>query len=236
MISLTQMVDNTMEEIAEQSRLRNAKVLVVGAGGLGCGALYSLAGAGVGNIGIMDPDTVSLSNLNRQYLYTPEQSGQHKALCAAERLRAFNPSITITPYLTTLTEENSAEFIPGYDIVVDCVDNLETRHLVSRQVMLHDKQAVEAGISGWKGYVFVVRRFSPCFGCVHPDSGKTKAPVPSPCAVSSAVGALEAAECIKLILGIGIPLCGQALVMDFLTMKIRQVRTERDPACPNHIL
>ncbi|MEA3310198.1 MAG: HesA/MoeB/ThiF family protein, partial [Chloroflexota bacterium] len=137
--------------VVGQTRLHAARVLVIGAGGLGSPALFYLAAAGVGTLGIVDNDRVSLSNLNRQLLYTPAELGQSKVEQAARRLRAFNPELTINPYMTRVSRENGLSLVAAYDLVVEATDNLATKDLINELCVRAEVPLVWAGVQRFEG-------------------------------------------------------------------------------------
>ena len=195
-----------------QNKLRKAKVLVVGAGGLGCPALQYLAGAGVGTIGIIDHDIVEVTNLQRQTLFGENDAGKNKALCAAERLRELNSEIKFIPYPEQLTSENIRKLIPDYDVIIDGTDNLSVRYLINDACVLSGKPFVFGALHKYSGQVTVFN---------YPDAKGRKVnyrdvfPVPPSVAISTCdtagvlgpvagiTGSIQAAETIKIITGIG---------------------------------
>ncbi len=221
-----------------QQKLLDAKILVLGAGGLGSPAALYLAAAGVGTIGLVDSDQVELSNLQRQILHTTDDIGRPKVESAQEKLRALNPDLRIDRHNLRLAADNASELIAGYDVVVDGTDNFSTRFLVNDTCVLDDKPLVHAAILRFEGQLTtILPHTGPCYRCVFrepPPPGL----VPS-CgqagifgAVAGTVGALQATEALKLILGIGQPLVGRLLVYDALGATFRTVKVRRDPACP----
>jgi adenylyltransferase/sulfurtransferase len=226
-----------------QERLKRASVVVVGAGGLGVPVLQYLVAAGVGRVGIVEMDRVELSNLHRQVLYTTQDVGQPKALVAKERLSALNPLVEIEAYPVRLTSENALEILKGYDLVVDASDNFPTRYLVNDACVLLNKPLVFGAIYQFDGQVAVFHHptaegeMGPCYRCLFP---KPPAPgsVPS-CAeagvfgvLPGTVGALMAAEALKVLLGLGRPLAGHLLLYEALEASFRKLQVRRNPACP----
>ncbi|MCC6008359.1 MAG: HesA/MoeB/ThiF family protein [Rhodobacteraceae bacterium] len=213
-----------------QAALRRARVLVVGAGGLGSPALLYLAAAGVGTIGVIDDDAVSLSNLQRQVLHTDTRLGMPKVFSAEEGLRALNPHVAVRPYHRRLTPEIAAEMFSEYDLVLDGSDNFATRALVNAAAVAAGLPLVSGGIAQWEGQlaVFDPARGGPCHACIFPDP---PAPGLAPdCAEAGVVGALPgvlgammALEAIKLITGAGAPLRGRMLVHDGLWGESRTI-------------
>ena len=220
-----------------QKRLKAAKVLCVGAGGLGSPMTLYLAAAGVGTIGVVEFDTVDLSNIQRQVLYTTADVGRPKLQAAAERLRALNPEIEIVPHALRLSSANVIELFKQYDIIADGTDNFPTRYLVNDASVLTGKPNVYASIFRFDGQVSVFgTKDGPCYRCLFPEPPPPGL-VPS-CAeggvlgvLPGIVGSLQALEVIKLILGIGDPLIGRLAMFDALDFKLREVSIRRDPNC-----
>jgi len=228
-----------------QARLLEAKVLLVGGGGLGSPAALYLAAAGVGTIGIIDHDRVDLSNLQRQVLYTTADVGRPKVEVAAERLRALNPDVHIVTYAEPLYSGNALDIIREYDIVINGSDNFPTRYLVNDACVLLRKPLVDASIFMFEGQVTVYQpaipelgvEGGPCYRCLYPDP-PPPGEVPS-CAeagvlgvLPGVIGTLQAIEAIKLILGIGEPLIGRLLMYDALAQEFRVLKVQRNPECP----
>uniref|UniRef100_A0A7C2FV44 Molybdopterin-synthase adenylyltransferase MoeB n=2 Tax=Thermus islandicus TaxID=540988 RepID=A0A7C2FV44_9DEIN len=226
-----------------QERLKGSSVVVVGAGGLGVPVLQYLVAAGVGRVGLVEMDRVELSNLHRQVLYTTEDVGRPKALVAKERLLALNPGVRIDAYPVHLTAANALEILGPYDLLVDASDNFPTRYLVNDAAVLLGKPLVYGAIHQFEGQVAVFHHPTeeggrgPCYRCLFPRPPAPGA-VPS-CAeagvfgvLPGTVGALMAAEALKLLLGIGKPLAGYLLLYEALEATFRKVRVRRNPACP----
>jgi adenylyltransferase/sulfurtransferase len=224
--------------LAGQEKLAAARVLCVGAGGLGSPVLAYLAAAGVGRIGIVDDDTVDVTNLQRQILYTMDDIGAPKAATAAERLRALNPQVAFDVIPVRFTALNARELVRLYDVVVDGTDSFGSRYLVNDACVLEGKPDVYGSIFRFDGQVSVfATRGGPCYRCLYPQPPPEHL-VPS-CAEGGVLGALagiigtwQAAEALKLLLGIGSPLVGRLLLVDALDARVREVRVARDPACP----
>lgn len=221
-----------------QLRLKNTRVLVVGAGGLGCPVLSYLAAAGVGTIGIIDPDTVAVSNLQRQILYTTDQVGQPKAVMAANHLRKLNPEIRLKPYHAALDRGNARTLVDDYDIVVDCTDNFAVRYLVNDVCVLLGKPFVYGAIHRFEGQVAVLNaeledgRRGPTYRCLFPEF-PNEMEIPN-CAETGVLGVLpgvigtyQASEVIKLITGIGQSLTEELLMVDLLAMSFQRIRVRR---------
>ncbi|MEM1945904.1 MAG: molybdopterin-synthase adenylyltransferase MoeB [Candidatus Caldarchaeum sp.] len=223
--------------MAGQKKLKAAKVLVVGAGGLGSPISLYLAAAGVGRIGLVDFDVVDESNLQRQVLYTTKDVRRPKLEVAKERLTAMNPHIEVETYETRLTSENALDIISEYDVVVDGTDNFPTRYLVNDACVLLGKPNVYGSIFRFDGQVSVFdARKGPCYRCLYPEPPPPGL-VPS-CAeggvlgvLPGVIGALQAMETIKVILGIGQPLIGRLLLFDGLHMSFTELRLRKDPSC-----
>jgi molybdopterin/thiamine biosynthesis adenylyltransferase/molybdopterin converting factor small subunit len=220
-----------------QRKLSAARVLVVGAGGLGSPVLMYLAGAGVGTLGIVEFDVVDISNLPRQMLHHTHDIGRSKAASARESIADNNPDVKVVLYETRLTRDNALDIISGYDIVVPAVDSLPARYLVNDACVLLGKPMVEASVLAYEGQCTVFLPGKGCYRCLYaapPPPGLM--PTPAEAGVLSilpaVMGPIQAMETLKLILGIGEPLNGRLLLFDALTMEFRQVRIKRDPNCP----
>lgn len=210
----------SLAEIGEegQRRLSEAKVLIVGAGGLGSPAAMYLTAAGVGHIGLMDDDAVGLSNLQRQILYAEAELGKFKAEAAAERLMSMNTSISAEPIVCRLSEENAEEVIGRFDMIVDGCDNFETRCLMDKTCRRLGKPYIYGAIQGFEGQVSVFTRetigYGDLFGCT---SGQTSQAVTG--MTAGIVGSVMAHEVLKLICGYGEVLTGRLWTIDLLTMQ-----------------
>ena len=220
-----------------QRKLMDAKVLVIGAGGLGGPAALYLALAGVGTIGIVDFDVVELSNLQRQVLHNTETVGMPKVLSAAQTLKRYNPEVNVVTHEVAITSENAMELIAGYDLVVNGADNFATRYLVNDATYLSGKPLVDGSILIFDGQVTTFLPGRGCYRCLFPEP-PPPGMVPN-CAeagvlgaLTGTVGSIQATEVVKVILDMGEPLVGRLLLIDALTMEFRSVRTRRDPACP----
>jgi molybdopterin-synthase adenylyltransferase len=218
-----------------QQALKAARVLVVGAGGLGAPAALYLAAAGVGRLGLVDPDQVDLSNLQRQVIYATGDIGRAKVTAAADRLLSLNPEIEIEPHAAVLTTETAAGLIGGYDLVLDGTDNFETRFAVSDACVAADKTLVSGAIGRWTGQVGVFSG-QPCYRCLAPEippDAETCAAVGVVGALAGVVGSMMALEAIKILTGAGNSLAGRLLIYDALAGETRTVRIGADPACPS---
>jgi adenylyltransferase/sulfurtransferase len=220
-----------------QAKLSAASVLVIGAGGLGSPAALYLAAAGVGRLGIMDPDTVSLSNLHRQILYGTDELGLPKAVCAARRLRQLNPHTEVLALQERFDADNAQELAGRFSLVVDGSDNFPTRYLANDACVLSGKPLVHGGVVNFQGQVLtVLPRRSACLRCVFPEPPKPGA-IPS-CqeagvlgAEAGIIGSLMAHEALKLILGVGSPLADRMLVFEGRASAFREVELKRDLDC-----
>lgn len=224
--------------IEGQAKLKRARVLVVGAGGLGSPALLYLASAGVGTIGLVDFDPVDVTNLHRQILYTDADVGGSKTRAAAARIGEANPHVHVEPYDTRLTSQNALEIAADYDIIVDGTDNFATRYLVNDTAVLLGKTNVYASVLRFEGQASVFAApDGPCYRCLFRDPPPPGL-IPN-CAEAGVLGVLpgimgsiQASETIKLIAGAGSPLIGRLLLFDALAMKFRTMEVRKDPQCP----
>lgn len=220
-----------------QLKLARAKVLMIGAGGLGAPLGLYLAAAGVGRLGIVDFDVVDFTNLQRQITFSTADVGRPKIQAAKERLAGLNPQIQIDTYETRLTSSNALDLFRDYDIIVDGTDNFPTRYLVNDACVLLGKPNVYGSIFRFEGQTTVFNYpGGPCYRCLYPEPPPPGL-VPS-CAeggvlgvLPGIVGALQAMETIKLILGIGEPLTGRLLLFDALGMRFRELRLRKNPSC-----
>src|SRR5579872_3116191 len=221
-----------------QQKLLDARVLLLGAGGLGSPAALYLAAAGVGTLGIVDNDDVDLSNLQRQVIHSTERIGVSKVDSAEQTITALNPDVKVKKYAVRLGPENIMEILPGYDIVVDGLDNFPTRYLLNDASVRLGIPVVSAAILGFEGQLSVFKPYDgPCYRCLFP--------VPPPAELAPSCGAngvlgvlpgtmglLQSTEVIKLILDEGDPLIGRLLMYDALAATITEVKVRRDPDCP----
>src|SRR5579883_131286 len=221
-----------------QKKLKAAKVLCVGAGGLGAPLAYYLAAAGIGTLGLVDFDKVDESNLQRQIIHSTKDVGRPKIDSAAEKLQALNPYMKIVKHETMLTSTNALDIIKEYDIVADGTDNFPTRYLVNDACVLSGKPNADASIFRFEGQASVfATEEGPCYRCLYPEPPPPGL-VPS-CAEGGVLGILpgllgviQATEVIKLILGKGDPLIGRLLLIDALGMKFRELKLRKNPDCP----
>ena len=221
-----------------QEQLLQAKVLLVGAGGLGSPAAIYLAAAGVGTLGIVDSDQVDLSNLQRQILHSHEVIGKPKVESARETLRRISPGISFAPYAQLFDSQNAMQILKDYDLVLDCADNFSTKYLLNDACYFAAKPLAYGTIFQFEGHATLFHRgHGPCYRCLFP--------VPPPPAfvpnrnevgvlgvLPGIIGIIQATEAIKWILGIGTSLLGRLLLYDALEMSFREVKFDRNPDCP----
>jgi sulfur-carrier protein adenylyltransferase/sulfurtransferase len=221
-----------------QKRLKNAKVLCVGAGGLGSPALLYLAAAGVGTLGIVDFDVVDESNLQRQVIHGQSDIGRSKAESARDSIREINPYVNVIVHQERLDSDNAMQIFAGYDLIVDGTDNFATRYLVNDACVLLGKPYVWGSIYRFDGQASVFwAEYGPCYRCLYPEP-PPPGMVPS-CAeggvlgvLCASIGSIQVNEAIKLITGIGEPLAGRLMIYDALEMTYRSVKVRKDPECP----
>jgi sulfur-carrier protein adenylyltransferase/sulfurtransferase len=225
--------------LAGQRKIHAAKVLCLGAGGLGSPVLLYLAAAGVGRLGIVDDDVVDVSNLQRQILHDTEKVGRLKTECAREALRRLNPDVEVVTHAVRLTRANALEILRDYDIVVDGTDNFPTRYLTNDASVLLGKPNVYGSIFRFEGQASLFAPYlgGPCYRCLYPEP-PPPGTVPS-CAeggvlgvLPGVVGCIQATEVLKLITGAGNSLLGRLLLYDALAMRFREIKVRRDPHCP----
>lgn len=221
-----------------QERLASARVLVVGAGGLGSAALFYLAAAGIGRIGVVDYDAVTLSNLNRQILYRVADLGRPKTASASESLTALRPDLKVVQYQERLTPERAVQLAAAHDVVVECSDTFETKFLVNAACVQARVPLVWASVLAWEGHMSVMMPGQgPCYRCLFPGTADLSA-VPTARhvgilgAVAGAMGALEAVEVVKVLLGLERPLVGRLLLWDGLSGTFDVVAFHPQRACP----
>ncbi len=231
-----------LDEVGEegQAKLLQSKVLVVGAGGLGAPMLLYLAAAGVGTIGVIDDDTVDLSNLQRQVIHMTDQVGRPKVESAVQLLARLNPDVKVIPYQQRITADNAADIIGGFDLVADGSDNFTTRFLLNDACYLAGKTLVSAALLRFDAQISVFKAHlgppHPCYRCLFPERPPDDL-IPR-CeqagilgAIAGMVGSLQATEVLKEIIGVGESLSGHLLVYDGLDTMFRKIKTRRDPAC-----
>ena len=215
----------------------DAKVLIIGAGGLGSPVSIYLTLAGVGTIGIVDFDTVDVTNLQRQILHQNDDIGRPKADSARETLKSYNPDVNVVTHEEPLTSDNAMEIMAGYDIIVNGADNFPARYLANDAAYLSGKPLVDGSILIFDGQATVFLPGSGCYRCLFPEP-PPPGEVPS-CAEAGVlgmlpglVGSIQATETVKLIMGIGDSLSGRFLLIDALSMDFRAVKLKRNPKCP----
>ena len=221
-----------------QQKLKAARVLCIGAGGLGSPLALYLAAAGIGRLGMVDFDVVDFTNLQRQVIHGTESVGRPKLESAAERIRSINPFVNLQPFETKLTSQNALELFRNFDIIADGTDNFPTRYLVNDACVLSGKPNVYASIFRFEGQASVfATEEGPCYRCLYPEPPPPGL-VPS-CAEGGVLGILpgllgiiQATEVIKLVLGKGQPLIGRLLLVDALGMKFRELKLRKNPDCP----
>jgi adenylyltransferase/sulfurtransferase len=230
-----------LDEVGEegQEKLMRARVLVIGAGGLGSPALMYLAAAGIGTIGIADNDTVDLTNLQRQIVHATDRVGQNKVESAIEGLAGINPEVRVVPYKLRIDAKNALALAGEYDVVIDGSDNFATRYLLNDACFLAKKPLVAASLLRFEGQISTFKAYDgagPCYRCVFPE--RPPADLVPRCeeagilgAVAGVMGTLQAAETIKEILGLGDSLSGALLIYDALGAQFRRIKIKRDPSC-----
>jgi adenylyltransferase/sulfurtransferase len=220
-----------------QAKLKAARVLIVGAGGLGSPLALYLAAAGVGVIGLVDGDVLDLSNLQRQIAHTTSRIGALKVESAAVAMQALNPLVEVVCHAVRVEADNVHELIAGYDIICDGTDNFATRFLLADACVAAGKTLVSAAVLRFEGQISTFKPGGPCYRCLYPEA-PPEGLVPS-CseagvmgAVTGVMGTMQAAEVLKEIMGIGEGLSGWLLVWDALGAEFRKVKLRKDPACP----
>lgn len=224
--------------VAGQVKLLKAKVLCIGAGGLGSPSSMYLAAAGIGTLGIIDDDVVDASNLQRQILHGTDRVGTAKVDSAEQTIKLLNPDVRVDKHRTRITSANAIELLAPYDVVIDGADNFATRYLVNDVALRLGKPVIHASIFRFEGQLTVFPgNGSPCYRCLYPQPPPAEE-APS-CAEAGVLGVLpgimgvlQATEAIKIILGLGTTLAGRLLVYDALATKFRELKLRRDPKCP----
>jgi molybdopterin/thiamine biosynthesis adenylyltransferase/rhodanese-related sulfurtransferase len=227
-------------EVGEQGQLKllDSRVLLVGAGGLGAPSALYLAAAGVGTLGLIDPDVVEASNLQRQVIHTTARVGEFKAESARQAIEALNPDVKVITHLDRLDETNVRRIIEDYDVIIDGTDNFPTRYLLNDAALLANKPVIHGSVFRFEGQLTIFKPYEgPCYRCLYPE------PPPPELAPSCAeagvlgvlpgvVGLLQSVEALKLLLGIGEPLVGRMLTYDALYNEFSELNLYRDPNCP----
>lgn len=230
-----------LEEVGEEGQLKllSSKVLVIGAGGLGAPVLMYLAAAGVGTLGVVDFDTVDMSNLQRQIIHSTEEIGQPKTRSAAERIELLNPEIEVIEHRTRLGPNNAEELFAQYDLIVDGSDNFTARYVTNETAHKLKKPLVSAALVRFEGQLSTYKAFEtgPCYRCLFPEPPDPEL-IPR-CdtvgifgAVAGVMGSLQATEVLKELLGLGTSMAGQLLLFDALDQTFRKIKTAKDPDCP----
>ncbi|MCP4394188.1 MAG: molybdopterin-synthase adenylyltransferase MoeB [Alphaproteobacteria bacterium] len=232
----------TLDEVGRkgQEQLLKSKVLVIGAGGLGSPVILYLAAAGVGTIGVVDADEVSISNLQRQVLYNSNNIGESKVACAKKIIADTNPDVSIVSYKQLLTSENVKDIVSNYDIIADCTDNFETRFLINDACFFSKKPLVFASISQFQGHLITFKSYEqdlPCYRCLFgapPPPGSVPSVAEAGVLGVSAgiMGTLQAGEIIKELLNIGDSLAGYLMVYDGLKTSFHKAKSSSDKGCP----
>ncbi len=230
-----------------QQKLKQARVLVIGAGGLGAPLLQYLAAAGVGTLGIVDDDTVSLSNLQRQVIHDTDQLGEPKVASAAEAIARLNPNVKVIPYPTRIAGHNAMQLVSGFDLVADGSDNFGTRYLVSDACFFAEKPLVTAAVGQFDGSITTLRPFerneagdlNPTYRCIFPDRPRdgllpTCAEAGVLGALTGIIGAMQAMEVIKEITGTGEGLVGRLMMFDARSFRMETIRYKRSRKNPLH--
>ncbi|MDA0902108.1 MAG: HesA/MoeB/ThiF family protein [Proteobacteria bacterium] len=231
-----------LPQIAEsgQERLLKSKVLVIGAGGLGSPAIFYLAAAGVGNIGIIDNDVVELSNLQRQIIHSGNDIDRQKVISAKEKIEALNPDVSVKTHPIRANKENLTKLVKDYDLILDATDNFPTRFIINEICHNQKKPLIFAAVKGFLGQVSVFKSYlpnNPCYCCFNPNIVDESFSLPLSekgilGSVAGTIGALQATTAIKELLEIGESLVGKILISDFLKSENRKVTLKKNPNCP----
>ncbi|MCL2539196.1 MAG: HesA/MoeB/ThiF family protein [Oscillospiraceae bacterium] len=219
--------------VTGQKKLLDSSILVVGAGGLGSPVLFYLAAAGVGKIHIIDHDVVSLSNLNRQILYSDAEIGKDKAFIAVQKIKNVNPSIAVSGQTVKVTSLNASEITTGYDCIVPCLDSIETRKVINRAAVKHGIPYVEGAVSAFHGSLMtVIPGLTPCYECIFTHVAQPESPIPVLGAMAGLVGSMMALAVVRLLLHIADPSAGALVFIDGKTYENTVLPIARDPNCP----
>ena len=227
-----------LKEIGEKgvSTLRNSNILVIGAGGLGAPALYYLAAAGVGKIGIVDGDKVELSNLQRQIIHFTADLHAEKVISAANKIRQINPEVEVKIHDCYLTQENGKSIIQSYDYILECTDNYETKFLVNDLCVMNEKPFTHGSVLRFEGQCMTYLPGTACYRCLYPTP-PVKGDIPTASQVgilgpiAGTIGTIQATEAIKYFTNIGELLTNRILLFDGLTMTIKTLQIHKDPEC-----
>jgi adenylyltransferase/sulfurtransferase len=219
-----------------QDKLKRARVLVIGAGGLGCPALLNLVTSGIGNIGIIDFDKISISNLHRQTLYTYDDIGKFKSIEAARKLKIVNPYVKIEAFNKRVDENNIEELIVNYDIILDSPDNYETRYIIEDISYKNRKIIVHGSVFQFQGQVAIFNKKTPCYRCVFPEVPSGMSPLVNSSKgifgpLASIIGTMQAIETIKIIIGMGTIAENYLLCYNALDQSIKKYKIHKNPNC-----
>ena len=216
-----------------QSKLKKARVMVVGAGGLGCPASFYLVAAGIGHVAVVDKETVELSNLNRQILHWSNDIGRPKGVSMVEKLRQLNPEVTVETLQKVVTTHNARQLVKGFTVVVDALDNWRTRFLLNKACVKEKIPFVHAGVYALYGQITtILPGKGPCLQCILPKIPPEEEKFPVLGATVGTLGLLEALETVKIVTGLGEPLIGRMLHFDGETMSFQEIKVERRTSCP----
>jgi len=214
-----------------QTKLKKAKVAVAGAGGLGSPVCFYLAAAGIGTLKIIDEDRVELSNLNRQILHWTGDLGKSKTESAAAKIQAFNPQIRVETESARITKEKALTLFQGFDVIVDAVDNLETRYILNKTAIENNIPLIHGAVSGMEGRLMtILPGKTACLGCLYQGVTLNQIP-PVIGATAGVIGSLQATEAIKYITGLGKLMTDELLIYDGLNLRFTTLKITRDPAC-----
>lgn len=215
-----------------QNKLSKSKVLIVGSGGLGSAVAYYLAATGIGFIGVIDPDIVELSNLQRQIIHCEEHIGMPKAISVMINLKRLNSEINVLPYIEEVNNSNVLDIIKDYEVVVACPDNFKTRFILNDACFKLEKPLIMGAVSEFEGQVFcILPPFGPCYRCLFEEAedDKEQKGILSP--VAGVIGSIQAAETIKILLNIGQPFYKRMIIYDALKGIFREVKFLKNPSC-----
>ncbi len=216
-----------------QKRLKKARVIIVGVGGLGSVSSLYLAAAGVGKLILVDKERIELSNLNRQILYTTKDVGKYKVEVAARRLKELNPEIEVEGVVDEITEDNVKDYVSKVDLVVDGLDNWKTRFILNKECIRQKKPFIHAGIRGMYGQLLVViPGKGPCLNCIIPSLPEEEKAFPVLGTTPGILGLLQATEVIKILTNYGTPAIGKLIIYDGMDLSLREIKVNRRPNCP----